>query len=193
VSGARPRRPTRLGVVVWAVAVIGCYHGTARTVSLSKVDAEPGWTLVRGVRVLRQESERDCGVVALAMVLDRWGVRDASADIRREISAKPDRGVAARSLRAFARARGFRAFLISGNQADLVNEVRASRPVLVGLVQRYTGQRALSHYEVVIGINEERGLVLLLDPGHGPREDELASFDREWKDAGRLTLVVSPS
>jgi hypothetical protein len=120
-------------------------------------------------------------------------VRDAAADIRRAVGAKPDHGVAAGSLRQFARERGFAAFLISGERGDLVNEVRANRPVLVGLVQRYTGNKALSHYEVVVGINEARGRVLLLDPGRGPREDELASFDREWQDAGRLTLVVAPS
>jgi hypothetical protein len=65
--------------------------------------------------------------------------------------------------------------------------------VLVGLVQRYVGHKALTHYEVVIGLNRSTGRLLLLDPGRGPREDELASFDREWRDAGRVTLVVAPS
>jgi len=176
------------------VAGGGCYRGTARTVSLADVDREPGWLVVRGVPVIRQGSAHDCGAVALAMVLERWGVPGAASQIRRAIpTPPPEHGLTAGSLRQLARDKGLRAFLISGEKADLVRELRAQRPVLVGLVQRYAGNKALTHYEVLIGINEGAARVLLLDPGRGPREDELASFDREWQDAGRLTRVVAPS
>ncbi|HVZ72728.1 MAG TPA: cysteine peptidase family C39 domain-containing protein [Polyangia bacterium] len=176
-----------------AVGLGGCYRGTARSVSLDDIDHEEGWVLVRGVPVIRQESAHDCGAAALAMVLERWGVPNAAPAIRREVVASDDRGASASGLRRYARERGFRAYLISGAEADLEHEIGAQRPVLVGLVQRYTGNKALSHYEVVVGLNPSTHRVLLLDPGHGPREDELASFEREWQDAGRLTLVVAPS
>ena len=175
------------------VAVAGCYRGSARTVSLAEIDRQPGWLMVRGVRVIRQESAHDCGSAALAMVLDHWGVADAAAQVRLAMPSARQQGSTAGALRQLARDKGLRAFLITGGQADLVRELRANRPVLVGLVQRYTGDKALSHYEVVIGINEATGQVLLLDPGRGPREDGLASFDHEWRDAGRLTLVVAPA
>ncbi len=45
----------------------------------------------------------------------------------------------------------------------------------------------------MIGLNPTTHKVLLLDPGRGPREDDLASFEREWQDASRVTLVVAPS
>jgi ABC-type bacteriocin/lantibiotic exporter with double-glycine peptidase domain len=187
------RLAARAAILVVAVAGgAGCYRGSARTVSLADIDREPGWTIVRGVPLIRQQSAHDCGAAALAMVLAHWGVPDAAPEIRGAVAAG-DRGASAGGLRRFARDKGLRAFLVSGTEADLLHEVGAQRPVLVGLVQRYTGQRALSHYEVVIGLNPTTRRVLLLDPGHGPREDELGSFDREWQDAGRLALVVAPS
>ena len=179
-------------LVAVAAGIGGCYQGSARTVSLAEVEREPGWIVVRGVPVVRQESAHDCGAAALAMVLARWGIPNAAPEIRRSVPVD-ERGASAGGLRNFARDQGLRAFLISGGESDLEHELGARRPVLVGLVQRYAGHRALSHYEVVIGLNPINHRVLLLDPGRGPREDELASFEREWQDAGRLALVVAPS
>jgi len=127
------------------------------------------------------------------MVLGRWGIPDAAPEIRAAVPSSDEHGAAAGALRTFARDKGLRAFLISGAPSDLEHELRAQRPVLVGLVQRYSGARALTHYEVVIGLDTTTRRVLLLDPARGPREDQLASFDEEWRAAGRLTLVVAPS
>lgn len=186
----------RLGIAAAALAVFaaaGCYHGTARTVSLAEIQRQQGWVLVRDVEAVSQREERDCGAAALATVLTHWGIPDASEEIRRASPTKPDRGIPAGALRSFARSKGLRAFLISGVHADLENEVLANRPVLVGLVQRYVGHDPLTHYEVVIGVNRESRRLLLLDPGRGVREDDVGSFDHEWRDAGRLALVVAPS
>jgi predicted double-glycine peptidase len=187
-------RATRasLAAAILVAATTGCYRGSARSVSLADIDHESGWVMVRGMRVIRQESAHDCGAAALAMVLERWGIPDASPEIRRTVPA-PEKGLPAGRLRQFARDKGLRAYLISASEVDLVNELQANRPVLVGLVQRYLGDKAYSHYEVMIGINRTTGHVLLLDPGYGAREDALASFDQEWRDAGRIALVVAPS
>jgi len=189
----RSRRGTLFGLVVAAgVTLAGCYHGTARSVSPADLRAEPGWVMVQGVPDVRQESLRDCGPAALAMVLQRWGVPAASrAEV--EQALPPDvtaTGAAAGALRDLARSRGLRAFLIKGQVEDLMHEVGAGRPVLVGLVQRY-GDKALSHYEVVVGYNPVTRRLLLHDPGHGPREDGFDGFGEEWKPTGNLTLVVT--
>jgi predicted double-glycine peptidase len=191
---------TRLHAAVAVALVVGlfgtgtgCYRGTAHTVSLAEVGREPGWVIVSGMRVIRQESAHDCGAAALAMVLERWGIPDASPEIKQTIPVASGHGLPAGALRQFARDKGLHAFLISGAPADLVNEVAANRPVLVGLVQRYSGNQGYAHYEVVIGFNRVSSRVLLLDPGHGPREDELASFVQEWRGSAQLALVVSPS
>jgi ABC-type bacteriocin/lantibiotic exporter with double-glycine peptidase domain len=158
----------------------------------ANIDRQEGWTRVPNVPVIRQESEHECGVAALAMILGRWGVAAPASALRSSLP-RSDHGIQARALREAARDRGFHAYIVSASQADLVREVRAQRPVLVGLVQRYSGNKALTHYVVVVGLNEARRRVLMLDPGRGPREDDQASFDREWQDAGRLALVVAPS
>ncbi|HEX3694090.1 MAG TPA: cysteine peptidase family C39 domain-containing protein [Polyangia bacterium] len=175
------------------VAAAGCYQGTARSVSLVAIAHQPGWQLVDHVSMVQQDGMHDCGPAALAMVLERWGYPNAAPAIRQAVGpAKPD-GVAAGKLRDFARGKGLQAFLISGVDGDLEREIASDRPVLVGLVQRYSGNRAYAHYEVVVGFNRQRRRVLLLDPGRGPREDDLGAFEREWMGAARLALVVAPA
>jgi uncharacterized protein len=188
-AGLRPWLAIALAVASGA----SCYRGTARSVTLDQVAAEPGWTLVSGVRLIRQEAEHECGIAALAMVLDHWGVPYAEREIRQNLGPTPHQGVPAGQLRDLARGRGLRAYLVVGLEGDLRHEVRANRPVLVGLVQRYGTGQVLTHYEVVVGFHESTRRVLLFDPARGPREDDFASFEREWTDAGRPTLVVAPA
>lgn len=175
-----------------ALAPAGCYHGTAQTVSRSELVRDPGWMMVEGILWKSQTGDRDCGAAALAMMLQHWSVPSSAGEIWRAAPIEPGHGMAAAALRDFARKKGLRAFLIRGELADLVNEVGLHRPVLVGLVQRY-GDRRLSHYEVVAGINPQSRRVFLLDPAHGPREDGFDGFFSEWDAAGRPALVIVPS
>ena len=147
--------------------------------------------MVGGVPLIRQTSAHDCGPAALAMVLRRWGVPADVAQVARATGG-PGQSVAAGALRDEARRQGLQAFLIRGEVDDLVREVGSNRPILVGLIQRYTNNRAYAHYEVVVGINPRSQQLLLLDPGNGMREDAMKSFSQEWEGAGRLTLVVGP-
>lgn len=185
-------RTSAATILAGAIALAGCYRGGAHSVSAADLRAEDGWQLVAGVPLIRQPSEHECGPAALAMVLRRWGI---PADVARVARATGGEGlsVGAGALRDEARRRGLQAFLIRGEVDDLVREVALNRPVLVGLVQRYTNNRAYAHYEVVVGINARSRQLLLLDPGNGMREDAMSSFSQEWEGAGRLTLVVGPS
>lgn len=174
------------------VALVGCYHGTARSLSPGDLGRDPGWVVVHDLRLIRQSADRDCGAAALAMMLQRWSVAATPAEILRAVPAGPGHAIALGALRDFARQKGLAAFVIKGEMADLVKEVGLDRPVLVGLVQRYS-DRARSHFEVVAGINQTARRVLLLDPAHGLREDGFDGFAREWGAAGWPTLVVVPS
>jgi ABC-type bacteriocin/lantibiotic exporter with double-glycine peptidase domain len=180
----------RAFAVFAAVALTGCYRGSARTVSPADISREQGWQLAHGVPMIRQSSEHACGAAALAMVLERWGV---ASDERSIVGASGagDQPIAAGFLRDLARRKGLSAFLIQGELTDLVREVGLDRPVLIGVVQRYT-HRSYSHYEVVVGVNQVTRRVLMLDPGRGMREDAFDSFTTEWGAAGRLTLVIAP-
>lgn len=179
-------------LLVSAGALAGCYHGSARSVSPDQLTRERGWLLVQGVDLVKQRSDNECGAAALAMMLHRWSVPASTDDIVQGIPAAKGEPIAAGVLRDFARHKGLQAFIIKGEMADLVKEVTANRPVMVGLVQRYS-DKARAHYEVVTGINPTAKRVLLLDPGRGLREDGFDGFMSEWEPAGRMTLVIVPS
>lgn len=185
-------RSASLLALVVVGTLSGCYHGSARDVSARELNRDPGWVLVPSVRMVRQSSTRDCGAAALAMVLGRWGTpSSSSAEILKLVPVDPQHGIAAGALRDLARQKGLRAFLIAGEVDDLKREIGLNRPVLVGLVQHY-GDKALSHYEVVVGINARARRILVLDPARGQREDGFDGFTTEWNRSGRLAIVVAP-
>jgi len=186
------RGALRLAIVAAAVLTAGCYHGSARSISPSELGPERGWTVVRDLRVIRQSGEHDCGAAALAMMLRHWAVPASPSEIRAGVPPGSGKGIALGALRDFARGKGLAAFVIKGELADLIKEVKRDRPVLVGLIQRQ-GDRALSHFGVVAGINERTRRVLLLDPARGLREDGWEGFTSEWGAAGWATLVIVPS
>lgn len=186
-------RLTAMAGATWLVVMTsGCYTGSAHGVAgFPDVDREPGWVLVRGVPFVHQESEADCGAAAMAMALSYWGQPATLAAI---IAARPphDGGIAAGELRDLARARGLQAFLVPGTFVDLDTQLRRGRPVVVGLAKPIAGNRALQHYEVVIGLNRAERRVLTWDPAQGLRENSLEGFAREWIPAHQLALILFP-
>jgi hypothetical protein len=88
-----------------------------------------------------------------------------------------------------ARAQGLAAFVIEATADDLTRELGAGRPVIAGVVN-VAGGTAYPHYEVVVGLNRARQLVLTADPAVGWRKESLAAFDRRWRLSRRLALVV---
>jgi ABC-type bacteriocin/lantibiotic exporter with double-glycine peptidase domain len=172
-----------------ALALAGCYTGSARTVSPVTIGADSGWLLVSGVPFFQQAGERDCGPAALAMVLRYWNVAVTPAQIATAHPENRDRGLRAGELRTFARGQGLEAFLIVGQPADLRTELEHGRPVIVGLGKPHLS-RALAHYEVLIGLHRDGRRILTLDPAHGWRVNTLEGFAREWATAQQLALVI---
>lgn len=178
-----------LAVVLAAPA---CYTGSARGVpgGMAAIARDPDWQVVSDVPFVAQRGLHDCGPAALAMVLAHFHVPPAT-----EESPELTRGdVRAGALRDVARARGLDAFVVSGTFEDLSHQLDRGRPVLVGLAKpmALTGGRALAHYEVVIGLNRSRRLILSLDPAAGLRENTLEGFAREWAPTRQVTIVVFP-
>jgi len=178
-----------LAVVLAAPA---CYTGSAHDVpgGLAAIARDPAWQVVPDVPFVAQRGLTDCGPAALAMVLGHFHI-PLAADESPEL-ARGD--VRAGALRDVARARGLDAYVVSGTFDDLVRQIAQGHPVLVGLAKpmALTGGRALAHYEVVIGLNRARKLILSLDPAAGLRENTAEGFAREWLPTRRVTIVVFP-
>ncbi|HLU68356.1 MAG TPA: papain-like cysteine protease family protein [Kofleriaceae bacterium] len=187
---ARAARAAAAALAIALAAGCSTYAGSARDVSPDVLAREPGWIAARGVPLVRQHSISDCGAAAIAMVVSFWTGLPGEA-IAGELRPAPEDGLDAGRLRAVARARGLAAYLVRGTVADLERELRAGRPVLVGMAKPHR-TRVYTHYEVVIGLHPGRRLVVTLDPSEGWRQNTLEGFLAEWRPAHHLALVVSP-
>jgi len=76
-----------------AVAVAGCYHGTARAILPSDLTRDRGWVLVTAFTLIRQTGERDAGLPALVMMLQRWSVPSSVDEILRSIPVESGHGI----------------------------------------------------------------------------------------------------
>ena len=175
-------------VLAFALAAPACYTGSAHSLPANSVSAlarDPEWRIVRDVPFVAQQTDRDCGPAALAMVLAHFGAAPAATP---EL-ARGD--VRAGTLRDVARGRGLEAYVVSGTLDDLFTEVARGHPVVVGLAKpmALTGGRSLAHYEVVIGLNRAQRRILSLDPAVGLRENTLEGFAREWAPTKQVTIV----
>lgn len=167
---------------------VSTYAGSARPFDPVQLERETGWLAVRDVPLIRQKSEIDCGAAAIAMLVTYW-TTERSAGVLAELRPVRPPGLKAGRLRDIARRRDLAAYLVSGQVADLERELGAGRPVLVGLVKPQL-DGALTHYEVVVGLHRQKGLVVTLDPAEGWRQNDLAAFLAEWRPASNLALVV---
>jgi ABC-type bacteriocin/lantibiotic exporter with double-glycine peptidase domain len=184
----------RAAVLAAALSLPGCYTcytGTATDASARQIAADRSWDIVPGVPFVGQKSDHDCGAAALAMVFSRWFGHE-SVDVVSALAPSSGAGIRVGALRDLARRRGLEAFVISGTLADLAQQIALGRPVVVGLAKPMSGGRAAAHYEVIVGLNRSRRLILSLDPARGLRQNTLEGFAREWIPTRRVTLIAFP-
>lgn len=176
-------------IAIAALVATGCvsYSGGARPFDPSRVGSEPGWIIAAATPEVRQRGQLDCGAAALAMVAGRWKIQ---VSVNSSIIPAPSKnGIPLGNLRSAARHYGLDAYAIKGDHATLDHELRAGRPVIVGLLRPYSRSKATSHYEVVIAMRADE--VVTLDPAKaGWRVRTRAAFDAEWRPAAYPALVV---
>ncbi|HUH03286.1 MAG TPA: cysteine peptidase family C39 domain-containing protein [Kofleriaceae bacterium] len=183
-------RAAALAIALAGITGCASYAGGARSMDPSRLATEPGWIVAAPTPALAQRGSHDCGAAALAMVAGRWHVPLSVDAALASLPAPAPRGARLRDLRDAARAHGLTAFAIAGDRATLVHELRAGRPVIVGLLLPYGGRRALSHYEVVVAVHPTTDRFVTIDPASSWRTRSWADLDAEWRSAGRPTLVV---
>jgi len=177
-----------------AVLSLGCasYRGSARPADPGVLARDGKWYMVASFPLVRQEKSNDCGAAALAAVLRFHGRPATPSSIEAAIGKKNSR-LRAGDMADYARKQGLRAYTFYGTMNDVVYELKRGRPVIVGLGKQYSEDKAVSHYEVVVGYEPKQKRVLLLDPGRGWQIDSLEGFAEEWVRSKGVTLVMFQS
>jgi ABC-type bacteriocin/lantibiotic exporter with double-glycine peptidase domain len=149
------------------------------------------------VPFVRQEKNA-CGAASIAMVMQFWQhQRGLSANgdadearIQLALYSSKAHGIYASDLQNYFHTHGYRAFAFQGRREDLRQHLEKGRPLIAALKP---AAGAPLHYVVVVGVDPERGLVLLNDPAERKlMQQELASFEKKWKGAGYWTLLAVP-
>lgn len=186
----RTRSSVVVVLVAFALGLIGCvpYVGGAKPISPSEVPAR--YVRAAPTPVVRQAKETDCGLAALAMVAGAWGETWSVTELAARLPPG-DKGVKLGALRDLARARGLDAYAIRATPADLEHELRAGRPVIVGLALPYATHQRLGHYEVAIAFDPADDTLVTLDPATGRtlRRSRETLAD-EWVPTQKAALVV---
>lgn len=181
-------RALRVG---FAILSLGCasYTGTAHAVDPYAAARAGKWWMVPSFPRVMQDASNDCGAAALAAVMRFWGQSATSESIERDLG-RTDHRLRAADMVAYARNVGLHSYVFYGTMTDVAHELRRGRPIIVGLGKSYAEKKALSHYEVVVGYEPEKKLVLLLDPGRGWQIDTLRGFAEEWARTKGVTIVA---
>jgi predicted double-glycine peptidase len=134
-----------------------------------------------------KQEKNGCGAASAWMVIAYWRGADAAdpGAILRELYSPEARGILASDLERYLRRQGFETFAFEGAWADLEQHLAKGRPLVVSL------GRSPAHYVVVAGV--DAGAVAVNDPARRKllRIDR-KTFERDWKAAGRWTLLAVP-
>lgn len=163
-----------------------------------------------------QTSQTDCGVAALTGVMNYYqGPLHAHQSLLDTYPPASSRGYSLGELRDIAHSQGFAAFVVPGDAAFLRRQLDRQRPLIValkvdGASPPIPGIAALSarlvepllnramdtsydHYVVVAGLDEQQGLVIVVDPARGPVVIDLDAFTAAWQEMNNATLLVGQS
>jgi ABC-type bacteriocin/lantibiotic exporter with double-glycine peptidase domain len=158
---------------------------------LDELGADPSLKLLSNVPHVEQEGAQDCGAAAMSAALRYWGVAVSPEAVRQSVEIPMNEPIAAGLLRDYAEQLGFHSFLIAGSFEDLKHELSHGRPVIVGTLKPYVGNKRFAHYEVVMGLSDTR--VVTMDPATGYRQYPRDGFVAEWNGSKRLSLLMAPA
>lgn len=159
---------------------------------------------VSGLPPIRQDQRYACGPACLAAVAGYWGVE---LEKFKATDAAAMRDSSGKDLQKLAEALGLRAFVFAGSYADLQDNLRQGRPVIVMLPKPpdpalrqagLIGAAALAlsehvphppHWVVVVGLVGPQ--VVVHDPASGQLQIETPVFLDWWGRTGNLCVLVS--
>jgi len=143
--------------------------------------------------LVRQDELHECGLSAIAALCQYWS-REIPAELRADLAkrAKEEEGLSGGELRSALEAVGLETFLFRGtldrSDTGLYKHVDAGRPLLV----MFSIDEEHNHYGLVLGYDEPRKTLVLLDPARGEVLRRIEVFEKSWKDCNQFTLLAVP-
>src|SRR5215472_11418678 len=150
------------------------------------------------VPFVKQEKD-GCGAASIAMVMQYWQLQQGqsrrstteAAQIHRDLHSDAAHGIYASDMERYFQRYGYITFVFDGDWSDLKQHLDKGRPLIAALKP---SAMVPLHYVVVVGLDEERQLVLLNDPAQRKLlKADRSSFEREWKGVGHWTLLALPN
>src|SRR5215213_2858557 len=134
---------------------------------------------------------KSCGAGSLSSVLQHYGDPTTMKEWDARLP-KTRGGVMSIDLVLAARARGFDARLITGDQPTLVRELLDGRPVILMLQVIQTPGREYDffHYVVLDGIDTERKLMRTQFGDGKARWVTLERIENAWRGGGRAAVLI---
>ena len=135
------------------------------------------------------QQEFQCGPAALTTVLVASGADVSPQDIVKKVYLPGREGSLQFEMLAATRTSARLPYVIDGRLTAIRDELIADRPVIV---LQNLGVAAIPawHYAVVIGIDTERGMVILRSGTERRRETRIKTFLRTWQRSGYWAMVV---
>ena len=143
--------------------------------------------------LVRQDELHECGLSAMSALCQYWSVElPTELRIRLAQQAAAEEGLTGGELRSALAEVGMDTFLFQGtldrSETGLYGNVDAGRPLLV----MYSLDAEKNHYGLVLGYDEPRNSIVILDPARGEVVRRIEVFERSWNDCNRFTLLAVP-
>lgn len=157
----------------------------------------------------QQTTPFTCGVVSSEMVLKMFGVEISEAELVYEATQEgllTDNGITTEGIQKILDNHGIDTHLTSGSISDLQSELGDGHKIVIPLdsgeiwgedspYEDFFGERA-DHAVVLTGIDAERGVVFLNDPGHPDGQAmqvDIDKFTDAWDDSGNQFIASDES
>jgi len=183
-------RPATVSACLVVLALASCRSAVVEPPLLSDS------AVMLDLPLVRQDEMYNCGLAAISALCQYWDV-SIPGDQRTELArlAKEERGLSGGELRDALVKDGMEVFLFRGtldrSETGLFRHLDAGRPLLVMLSPDGRGEKG-HHYCLVLGYDEPRKNLVLLDPARGEVLRPCSVFEHMWESCRNFTLLATP-
>jgi predicted double-glycine peptidase len=180
-------RRLAVSALLACVALTGCRSTKVGSPLLSEQ------AVMLDLPLVRQDELYNCGLAAISALCQYWDV-ELPAGERASLArlASDEKGLSGNELRAALESRGLETFLFRGaldrSDTGVYKQIDAGRPLVVMV----SPDGKAHHYCLVLGYDEPRQNVVLLDPARGQVLRTTHQFDKDWEACERFTLLACP-